>query len=245
MDAGGGAGPLDVAGAPETRLGREVLATLAAVRAVPAPWTCTLDALVWWAPVGSGRRAALAAVVPPSVRSGRRPLLVVGALVDYRDSPVGPYREAVGAVLLAGRDGLAVHVPFLAVDSTASLVGGRREWALPKTSATFDRPADGPPVSASGEGWHVTASARTVPRALAAPGLLVGRLVQLRGRDPVTTPVRVAGRVRPAVVRVAVRSAAGRQPGRRGRAGLAGWWPRGRCAGARVDGATLLVRPPA
>jgi hypothetical protein len=57
------------------------------------------------------------------------------------------------------------QVPFIAVDSLPSVHGGRANWALPKTTATFDGGATEGAVSARGDGWSLTARiARTGPR---------------------------------------------------------------------------------
>ena len=63
----------------------------------------------------------------------------MGAFVHYLDTPVGPYAEVLAspAVLLRGGLLAAAHIPFIAVDSEASVRGGRENWALPKTLARF------------------------------------------------------------------------------------------------------------
>ena len=50
-------------------------------------------------------------------------------LVDYRDSPVGPYREHA-LVSLTWR---GPHVFQMSVDLEASRIGGREIWGFPKT----------------------------------------------------------------------------------------------------------------
>ena len=95
--------------------------------------------MIWVCRAAREVRAAL----PASLRSWR-PLLLVTSLVHYDQTPVGAYDEVVASViLLRGRHWVA-HVPFIAVDSEASIVGGRVNWALPKTMAAFEgRPAAG------------------------------------------------------------------------------------------------------
>jgi len=60
-------------------------------------------------------------------------------LVDYRSSPVGPYRELLFA---AGRNLRWRHHLFsvsrIWVSSEASAVGGRENWAIPKQTAEFE-----------------------------------------------------------------------------------------------------------
>jgi len=131
-------------GVPESRLDERARAGLP-TDAPPAPWTCRCDAVVWF--------ARPARDLPGG---GGRPWLVAGALIDYADSPVGPYHEVLGLLAGFGRTGPVATVPFIAVDSPASLVGGRQNWALPKVLAQF---ADG---TAAGAGWTVSATARAV-----------------------------------------------------------------------------------
>ncbi|HEV7805599.1 MAG TPA: hypothetical protein VGO80_07275 [Solirubrobacteraceae bacterium] len=48
------------------------------------------------------------------------------------------------------------HVAFMAVDSPASVAGGRGNWALPKVLASFDgEPGRPGSVTARGDGWEV------------------------------------------------------------------------------------------
>jgi hypothetical protein len=65
--------------------------------------------------------------------------LTVAAFLRYKEGPVGAYDEllAMPNVLLRRRR-LSLHVPFIAVDSEASIAGGRGNWALPKTLAEFE-----------------------------------------------------------------------------------------------------------
>lgn len=60
-------------------------------------------------------------------------------LVDYRQSPVGPYRELL---FLAGRNLRWRHHRFsitrIYVSTEASAVSGRENWAIPKQAAEFE-----------------------------------------------------------------------------------------------------------
>ena len=134
---------LDVPGVPETVLPPGTLDRLPAGSAAP-PARVPVRAVLW---LGRGRPP----LPPGSPYAGRTLPVTVGALVDYLDSPVGPYREVVGGVLLRGP---GLHVPFIAVDSLPSLRAGREHWALPKTLAAFD---DG---TATGVGWSVATTTR-------------------------------------------------------------------------------------
>ena len=66
------------------------------------------------------------------------PLLTIGAMLRYEDTPVGRHAEVMAVTLIRGRRGPITHCPFIAVDSPASVVGGRANWALAKTLARFE-----------------------------------------------------------------------------------------------------------
>lgn len=147
-----------VAGVPETALTDDHLEGLPETSA-PAPWTAQCQAVTWF---GRGGPAAGAAL-PPTMR-GARALGVAGALVRYLDTPVGAYDEVLGLVVAAeGRKAWGT-VTFMAVDSPTSLVGGRQNWAMPKTFADFSGdPVSGGAVTASsvtGPSWRVQVDAR-------------------------------------------------------------------------------------
>jgi hypothetical protein len=184
-----------VAGVPESVLAAEDAARLPAA-APPAPWQARLRAVVWW------HRAAPGAVqhLPEGLR-GRHLPLTVGAMVRYLDTPVGPYSEVLASPVVVVRRGLpAASIPFIAVDSLASVLGGRANWALPKTMARF---AWSGPAACTGEGdgWRVAAAAR--PRGPRVPVLAPARDVQL-GPDGrrLEVPIGVRALVRAAQVDV-------------------------------------------
>jgi hypothetical protein len=222
-----------VAGVPETALSEALLAGVPA-QSAPAPWTAECRALLWLGRGGAAARAAL----PPALRGRARGLGVVGALVRYLDTPVGAYDEVLGLVA-AGGAGAPVwgSVAFMAVDSPTSLVGGRVNWAMPKTLADFDGdPAAGGRVTASAAdspAWRVAATARpfgpAVPvrlRSTARQEFSGGRVgdSRLTGR----------GRVRLATVQVDVTS----------EGPLPGWLRPGRHLGAVVEHATFTLSEP-
>lgn len=123
-----------------------------------APWRSVIDALVWCHPATSAARGLLPEQLVPRVGLP----LTIGGLVSYREGPVGPYDEILGAPILLRP--LAAHVPFIAVDSERSIAGGRGNWALPKVLASFDGDVGRAGRStAEGDGWalSVTAGART------------------------------------------------------------------------------------
>jgi hypothetical protein len=163
----------------------------------------------------------------PALRGDRGVPLTVAGLVRYAESPVGPYAEVWGAptLVLRGRT-IALGIPFMAVDSAASMAGGRTNWALPKRMAAF---ADG---CASGDGWSVRARVASAgPR---VPFAVAGRLLQARedGGGLLRSTAFAWGTGRPARIDVA---AAGE---------VAGWLAAGRHAGLLIERGMLVVRPP-
>jgi Acetoacetate decarboxylase (ADC) len=168
-----------LSGTPETDLRREDLVTFPA-SAPAAPWRVTARALFWTDRPDDRARSAIEAVVPVEVSAGATPIATLGALIRYLDTPVGCYSEIIGAVVYRRGGTVFSHIPFIAVDSPASVVGGRTNWALPKTLASFDgQPANRIPMIATGGDWRVeaTPTARRLPVPLLVPKLLA--LVQL------------------------------------------------------------------
>jgi hypothetical protein len=161
--------------------------------APPPPWRSRVDALLWWHRAAPAAHAAL-----PSTLAERRLLSVtVGGLIAYREGPVGPYAELVGAPLVLRGALPHAHVAFMAVDSRDSMDGGRRNWALPKELARF---ADGPGgVVATGDGWAVSVRAVVRPRGVPVAAVCRCRQVREDGGEP-SFLVRVRGWARPASV---------------------------------------------
>ena len=155
-----------------------------------APWRSTIDAVLWCHPATPAARGRL-----PSQLADRVGLpLTIGGLVSYREGPVGPYDEILGAPILLRP--LVAHVPFIAVDSERSIAGGRGNWALPKVLARFDGDVGRPGrATAAGDDWAVAVTATARRRSLPfAAGL---RCVQVwpDGR-PRAFGTRVRGRAR-------------------------------------------------
>ncbi|GAA1878974.1 acetoacetate decarboxylase family protein [Williamsia serinedens] len=107
----------------------------------PAPWRIAGRG-VWWS---TRARSDDRELLPAALRRGARPLLRVGFAVTYSETPVGGYHELGGAILYARLGGVFGHIPFLPVDSAATMRGGRENWALPKVLADFS----GDPVADS------------------------------------------------------------------------------------------------
>lgn len=218
-------------GVPETVLSQALVAGLP-LNQSQAPWECRCSAVIW---LGRGGRAA-AAALPPAL-SGRRALATVGSFVRYLDTPVGPYDEVLG--LVGSHTGVRPwgNVAFMSVDSQSSLVGGRTNWAMPKTLATFEgAPANGQTMVGTGAdevAWSVRATPRVVGPAVPLKTKGTARQEFSDGRigDSLLT---FAGRVRPAIVTVDVTS----------QGPLASWLRPGRHLGAVVDEATFTLGVP-
>ncbi|HEV2783709.1 MAG TPA: acetoacetate decarboxylase family protein [Actinophytocola sp.] len=223
-----------IPGVAETTLTAEQLALLPD-EAPAAPWRVRAGAVFWWARPDQRARAALRDVLPAAVGAGARPLLVIGALVGYTDTPVGPYSEILAMVVLRHGATVLGHVPFIAVDSPASVVGGRANWALPKTLAEFDgAPAEGAEVTAHALGWRIRATPRGYGPALPGPLLPITPVVQI-GPDGDRWSVRARGlaRFRPARVDVHVEADSS----------LAAWFPAGPRRGILCTSFTSHIPP--
>lgn len=169
---------LDLPAVPESRLDTSTRTRLIAGEGGPPvapPWRTQVSAVLWW------QRATSEAVaqLPEAMRSLPSLPITVGALVRYRNSPVGSYSEVFASPVLLRRPGFrlpAVSVPFIAVDSLTSVVGGRAGWALPKSLARALWPHNGP-ARVETDTWSVAAS--VTPR---------GPRIPLRGTLPLLQP---------------------------------------------------------
>jgi len=153
------ADPATVPGLPESMLRPDHLAALPA-NVPPAPWECRTRALIW-----------VQRATPPSFAwLGRPTRLAMVGFVEYLDSPVGRYHEVLAGNLV--RHGLRAwpQVPFIAVDSLASVAGGRVNWALPKTVAGFETDLEMASARAEGDGWSVSVRPARATRAARLDG---------------------------------------------------------------------------
>jgi hypothetical protein len=198
-------------------------------RSAPAPWGTVLDAVVWF------HRAAPNAAerLPRALRDRRTLPITVGALIRYRETPVGPYHEVLASpVLLTGPKGPEAAVPFIAVDSLPSIHGGRENWALPKTRARFEwpeAPTGGFELDAEGTGWSVHATVR--PRARRLPFAATSRNRQVTpDNQEITFASTWRGRAKLATVELETRGPT-----------LPGWLRSGRHAALLLDGAHVRV----
>jgi hypothetical protein len=102
--------------------------------------------------------------------AGRAALATVGGFVRYTNTPVGQYDEVLGMV--GSHTGLCPwgNLAFMSVDSRPSLVGGRTNWAMPKTLARFDGElAANSTVTGTGAdeiSWSVSATPRVLGPAI-------------------------------------------------------------------------------
>jgi len=220
-----------VPGVPETALSDELLARLPDNLA-PAPWDARCSGLVWNGWGGSAARRAL----PPALR-GSRALASVGGFVRYEYTPVGTYDEVFGMVASADGTKSWGNVAFMAVDSESSLVGGRTNWAMPKTLAQFDGSIGrGETISAWSDGpvrWRVEATA-----------VRVGPRIKVRSKQPSRqefpdgavrdSPMVASAAIRPALVRVEVVSDGP----------LASWLRPGLHLGALIESAEFTLGEP-
>lgn len=198
-------------------------------QSAPAPWATVLDAVVWFHRAAPGAAERL-----PRALQGKRTLpITIGALIRYRETPVGPYHEVLAApVLLAGPKGPEAVVPFIAVDSLPSIHGGRENWALPKTRARFEwpgSPSGGFELDAEGAGWSVHATVR--PRARRVPFAATSRNRQVTPDNrQVTFASTWRGRAKLASVELETRGPT-----------LPGWLRSGRHPALVLDGARVRV----
>lgn len=201
-------------GVAESTLPPDVAASLPA-QTPGAPWETVIEAVAW------AHRAVPDArdLLPAPLRDQVVAEVTVGAFLHYLASPVGTYTEVLASPLVVRPRPFAAHVPFIAVDSVASVHGGRAHWSLPKALAEFDWTGPRRPATATGDGWQVTAAARVLP--LRLPTVAWFGLAQVPpSGQPATARVRVTGWVSPARVQVATQGPSlpdwlltGRHPG--------------------------------
>ena len=195
----------------------------------PAPWDTVLDAVVWFHRAAPGAADRL----PGPLRARPRLPVTVGALIRYRETPVGPYREVLASpVLLLGPRGPEAAIPFIAVDSLASVHGGRENWALPKTLARFEWPGQargGFELDAEGRGWSVHATVHARPRRIPFAATSRNRQVTPAGPE-ITFDSRWRGRARLASIELETRGPT-----------LPGWLRSGRHPALVLEGAKVRV----
>ena len=174
-----------------------------------APWRCEARAVIW------------------ACRGGRG--VSLGGLIAYRGTPVGPYQEIFAAPIALRAGGPVAQVVLMAVDSAASVAAGRRNWALPKVLARFDRVAGAATVR--GKGWQVTVTARARRRSLP---------VRARGRCAQPEP---DGRIRDFAMRIRGRARLATVEVHHDAPLLEPWLPAGHHLAVAFDGAVDVMPP--
>jgi hypothetical protein len=105
----------------------------------PAPWTLHGEAIVGLKLVP---RDIAQRLVPPDakvVAVWPKRTLAILFLAQYRDSPVGEYRELIVAPALVRYKGrIGFWISHIRVDNYISLAAGRAIWALPKQMASME-----------------------------------------------------------------------------------------------------------
>lgn len=166
----------------------------------PPPWPAEVKATIWWHRARPAGRALL---------KGRTIPITMVMVIDYLNSPVGPYREVLASPVLQrpGR-GMGpmprISVPFIAVDSETSVHGGRTHWHLPKVLADFggdvlgDASVSG--EGASGDGWSVRTQAKGIGPSFPITGAL--GFAQPSDEGSLLATARLRGKARLARVQV-------------------------------------------
>jgi hypothetical protein len=175
-----------VPGLPESRLGAEHLAALPN-DGPPGPWDCRVNLVLWIQRARVPQRGLgvdwLHRLTP----------LATAGFIEYLESPVGPYHEVFAGALLRAGLRPVLQVPFIAVDSLPSVRGGRVNWALPKTMATFSGSIAAAEVQASGAGW--SAQVRPGRALLPIPRPVPLRFAAVGPLGRYTLALRVSGRI--------------------------------------------------
>jgi hypothetical protein len=175
---------------PESEISETLAARLP--EPVPAPWTTSGSGLLWL------HRASVSATAhhQSGLSFDRALPVTVAAFLRYDEGPVGAYDEILAMpTLTLHKRRLSLPVAFIAVDSEASIAGGRANWALPKTLASFAwRERDGLArhIEAHGEGW--SAGARLLWSGPRVPLWTRSRQTQVRADGSlITVPLRSRG----------------------------------------------------
>jgi hypothetical protein len=142
---------LTVPGVLDGALPPEVMAELPEATP-PAPWRSHLETALWGFRSTPESAGALPAGLEASLPIG------AGAFVSYLDGAVSAYHEVLATPRCVKAGGVRGYVPFIAVDSVASIHGGRTNWALPKVLAAFTgAPARDTRLTGAGSDWSVSA----------------------------------------------------------------------------------------
>lgn len=116
---------------------------LQTVQYFPAPWQLKGTGYIFLCRFPKDfveRYAGLSVLTASGFKGGLGTLMVV----DYAESDAGPYQELLfipGRFRLGGQS--CFHIPKIYVSSEASIVNGRRNWAIPKEQADMQFSRDG------------------------------------------------------------------------------------------------------
>lgn len=168
---------------------------------VPAPWTLKGRGFVFLYRFSNAfvqEQGAIPALLQERFVGG------VGAvmLLDYQQSPVGPYQELLFIPgQLHGLTGPHPMVTQIYVSSLSSVVSGWHNWGLPKERAEFQASPERWQVSRGGEqvaDFHLRSEGPLVPFVSSVFPAHLRTLMQLYGRQLVFTAPEARGLVRPA-----------------------------------------------
>jgi hypothetical protein len=109
---------------------------MAAPEYPPPPWNLNATAYLsfWRVPHKSLRIAVATDFQPVSVLGS---VFLCSGFVSYEPGGDLQYREFFVGLLVRAQGRFAVNLPWIWVDSRASLLGGRELWAIPKQYAQF------------------------------------------------------------------------------------------------------------
>lgn len=146
------------------------------------------------------RRSGPGTRLGPDVSPLPGPGFVVAA--RYQASPIGPFTElSVVEPVRRGRLRVGMAVTLSVVDDDRARRDGRANWGLPRELGTLRWDSRNGAVRLT---WDERLLAlEAVPSRLAFPMLIPLRLLQHRGPDPVSVPVRLRGMARTAQVHLA------------------------------------------
>lgn len=108
----------------------------------PAPWALKGDGYIIVSAVSKADNLE-GAFISEGLQDRYEQSLSVTMLVDYKDSPVGPYQELlyIPGTFRFGDGKTHASISKIFVSSLSSVVNGRKNWGIPKELASFEREA--------------------------------------------------------------------------------------------------------
>lgn len=107
--------------------------------AVPPPWALRGRAFIFAVRMPQAAQAAAGRFAPPELLPTLRAPLSLAMLVDYQETPAGPYQELLylpGSFQFS--DGRRPSITRILVSTWASVENGRRNWGIGKDRCDFD-----------------------------------------------------------------------------------------------------------